>query len=145
MSEPSAKAVSDWNLLFAAWLIAAVSALGSLFFSQVLDYAPCAMCWYQRICLFPLVLILGRGLFPLDRSAAKFALPLAAGGWLLALYHNLLFVGVIPADMQPCTQGVSCTETYISWFGFVSIPLLALLSFTAIGAILVALNRRNSA
>ena len=145
LSESSAEAASDWNLLFAAWLIATVSALGSLFFSYVLDYAPCVLCWYQRICLFPLVLLLGRGLFPLDRSAAKFALPLAAAGWLLAAYHNLLFVGVIPAAMQPCTQGVSCTETYISWFGFVSIPLLALLSFSAITGILIALNRRNSA
>lgn len=134
-----------WRLLFAAWLLAAVSTLGSLFFSNVLDYAPCVLCWYQRICLFPLVLLLGRALFPLDLSVIKFTVPLAAAGWLLAVYHNLLFVGIIPADMQPCTQGVSCTEVNLNWFGFVTIPLLALLSFTAITAILVALNRRKSA
>lgn len=67
----------DWNLLFACWIVASASTLGSLFFSDVMGFAPCVLCWYQRIAIFPLVLILPMGLFPFDASAAKFALPLA--------------------------------------------------------------------
>ncbi|MDP6019602.1 MAG: disulfide bond formation protein B, partial [Candidatus Latescibacteria bacterium] len=79
---------------------------------------------------FPLVIILARGLFPLDRQVVKYALPLAAVGWLLAVYHNLLYAELIPAGMQPCGKGISCTEEYIELFDFLSIPLLSLISFT---------------
>ncbi len=134
----------DWNILFSCWLLATVSTLGSLFFSYVMEFAPCVLCWYQRIFLFPLVLILARGLFPYDKNAVKFALPLAIVGWLTAVYHNLLFAGIIPDKMQPCSQGVSCTEEYIDLFGFLSIPMLSLLSFTIITALLIFLQRRIS-
>lgn len=134
----------DWGLLFLAWLVASVSTLGSLFFSEVMEFAPCALCWYQRICLFPLVVILGRALFPLDPGVASYALPLAAAGWLLAAYHNLLYAGIVPAGLRPCGRGVSCTEDYVELFGVLSIPMLALLSFTALSVILITLKRRQS-
>jgi disulfide bond formation protein DsbB len=137
------KSERDWNLLFACWVIASGSALGSLFFSEVMGFAPCVLCWYQRIAIFPLVLILPMGLFPFDANAAKFALPLAVAGLLTAIYHNLLYAGVIPRNMQPCAQGVSCTEKYIEFFGFVSIPLLSLLALAAMAALLITVRRRN--
>ena len=133
----------DWTLLFLGWLIACISTLGSLFFSYVMEFAPCVLCWYQRICLFPLVIILARGLFPLDRHVVKYALPLTAAGWLLAAYHNLLYAELIPADMQPCGRGISCTEEHIELFGFLSIPLLSLISFTTLVSILIILQRRS--
>lgn len=151
--EPSAQSVDqpstpgldpDWTLLFVGWFIAFASTLGSLFFSNVMEFAPCVLCWYQRICLFPLVVVLGRGLFPFDRNVVKYALPLAVLGWLLAAYHNLLYAELIPADMQPCGKGISCTEEYIELFGFLSIPLLALIAFTALISILIVLKRRSS-
>ena len=114
------------------------------FFSNVMEFAPCILCWYQRICLFPLVVILACGLFPLDRGVVKYALPLAVIGWLLAAYHNLLYAELIPDTMQPCSKGVSCTEEYIELFGFLSIPLLALLAFSALIFILITLKRRRS-
>ncbi len=132
-----------WALLFIAWLVATGSTLGSLFFSNVMDFAPCVLCWYQRICLFPLVIILGRALFPADPAVVKYALPLAIAGWLLAAYHNMMYAGIIPASMQPCAQGVSCSEKYIELFGLLSIPLLALLSFTLLTGILLAVKRRH--
>lgn len=138
-----AKAETDWNLLFACWLLAAASALGSLFFSHVMGFAPCVLCWYQRIALFPLVLVLPAGLFPFDAKAAKFALPLSVAGLLTAVYHNLLYAGLIPKSIQPCAQGVSCTEKYIELFGFLSIPMMSLLAFTAMTALLVVIKRRN--
>ena len=134
----------NWTILFICWLIAAVSTLGSLFFSEIMEFPPCVLCWYQRICLFPLVIILMTGLFPFDKSVVRYGLPLALAGWLIALYHNLMYYGVIPESIQPCSQGVSCTEDYIVMLGFLTIPLLSLLSFSAIAALLYLLKRRIS-
>lgn len=134
----------NWTLLFLCWFLATVSTLGSLFFSHVIGFAPCVLCWYQRIFLFPLVIILAFGLFPFDKTVIKFALPLAIAGWLTALYHNLLYSGIIPESIQPCSRGVSCTEKYIDLFGFITIPMLSLLSFTTIITLLLILRRRTS-
>jgi len=101
---------TDWTVLLLRWLLASGSALGSVFFSHVMEFAPCVLCWYQRICLFPLVMILAAGLFPFDKNVVKYALPLATAGWLTTLYHTLLYPGIIPERMRPCAQGVSCTE-----------------------------------
>lgn len=135
---------SSWNILFLCWLVSSVSAMGSLFFSYVMEFAPCVLCWYQRIFLFPLVIILAVGLFPIDKSVVKYALPLAIAGWLTAAYHNLLYAGIVPESIQPCSQGVSCTEEYIDLFGFLSIPILSLLSFSTIIALLIILKMRTT-
>lgn len=132
----------NWSLLFLCWLLVTSSTLGSIFFSSVMEFSPCVLCWYQRICLFPLVLILGMGLFPVDKKVVRYALPLAIVGWLIALYHSLLYSGIIPESIQPCTQGVSCTEEYINLFGFITIPMLSLLSFTTIIILLLVFQRR---
>ena len=133
---------SNWTILFICWIIASVSTIGSIFFSFVMEFAPCVLCWYQRIFLFPLVIILAIGLFPFDKSVVKYAFPLAIAGWLTALYHNLVYAKIIPESIQPCTQGVSCTEEYINLFGFLSIPMLSLLSFSIIIVFLVILKKR---
>ena len=135
---------SNWTILFICWLIASISTLGSLFFSNIMNFPPCVLCWYQRICLFPLVIILLIGLFSIDKSVIKFALPLALVGWFIALYHNLLYSGIIPESIQPCSQGVSCTEDYISLFGIFTIPMLSLIAFSSIIVLLFIINRRLS-
>lgn len=140
---PDEKADLDWFLLFAAWVVALLATAGSLFFSYVMDFAPCVLCWYQRICLFPLVVVLARGLFPFDRGAVKYALPLAILGWVVAAYHNLVQAGVVAESLQPCAKGVSCTEEYLKLFGVLSIPALSLLGFTTLAGILIALDRRS--
>jgi disulfide bond formation protein DsbB len=134
----------NWALLFACWLLAAVATGGSLFFSYVMEFVPCVLCWYQRIFLFPLVLILPVGLFPFDARAAKFGLPLALAGTATAFYQNLLVWGIVPESIKPCAKGVSCSEKYIDLFGFLSIPMLSLLAFAAITAMLIVLIKRNS-
>lgn len=136
--------LSSWNLLFIAWLIVMGAVLGSLFFSEIMHFAPCSMCWYQRILLYPLALMLPVGMFPYDGSVVRFALPLAIPGWLIAAYHTLVYAGVIPEEASPCSAGVSCTSQYIELFGFVSIPMLSLIAFTLIVFILVLLRRRLS-
>jgi disulfide bond formation protein DsbB len=144
MSQTIQKSNKNWAILFSAWVLVTVSTLGSLFFSHVMEFAPCVLCWYQRICLFPLVIILATGLFPFDKHAINYSLPLAIAGWITAFYHNLLYSGIIPQDLQPCTQGVSCTEEYIDLFGFFTIPMLSLISFSIIITLLVLLKRRIS-
>lgn len=134
---------SDWLLIFSAWLIAAVSTLGSLFFSEVMELTPCVLCWYQRIFLFPLAIILLIGLFPLDKKVVNYALPLAIIGLLFTVYHCLLFFGVIPENLQPCSQGVSCTDDNMELFGFLPIPLLALIAFLMIIILLLKTRTRT--
>ncbi len=133
-----------WTLVFAAWLVASVSTLGALFFGEVMQLPPCVLCWYQRICMFPLVLILPVGMFPFDRKVIRYALPLAAIGWPFAVFHVLLIAGVIPESIKPCTQGVPCSEKVIEWFGFVTIPLLSVVAFSTIIALLVLAHLRGS-
>jgi len=133
---------SGWTILFICWIIATVSALGSLFFSEIMKFAPCVLCWYQRICLFPLVFTFSVGLFSFDKSVVKFSMPMAIAGWFVALYHNLLYTGIIPESIQPCSRGVSCTEDYIKLFGIFSIPMLSIMAFSAIVVLLFILKRR---
>jgi disulfide bond formation protein DsbB len=135
---------TEWSLLFLGWLVATVATLGSLFFSEVMELPPCVLCWYQRIALFPLVLVLGAGLLSFDAAVVKYSLPLAVAGWLVALYHSLLYWGIVPKDIQPCTAGVSCTERNLELLGFLSIPLMSLLGFSVIVALLIVLRRRVS-
>ena len=144
MFQSDQRSSSNWTILFICWLLASASTMGSIFFSHVMEFAPCVLCWYQRIFLFPLVIVLAMGLFPFDRNVIKYALPLAVAGWLTAAYHNLLYSGVVPESIQPCSQGVSCTEEYIDLFGFLTIPMLSLLSFSIIIALLITLKRRMS-
>lgn len=131
-------------LLFVAWLVAAVATLGALFLGEVMSLPICVLCWYQRICMFPLALLLPLGLFPYDRKIIRYALPLAVLGWLIAVYHQLLIAGVIPEAIKPCTQGVPCKEQAIQWFGFVTIPLLSIAAFSTIIAMLIAAHFRGS-
>ena len=134
-----------WMLVFGAWLVAAASTLGALFFSEVMELPPCLLCWYQRIFMFPLALLLPVGLFPFDAKVVRYALPLAAVGGLIALAHVLLVAGVIPESAAPCRQGVPCSDVQIEWLGFVNIPLLSLLAFSTILALLVAARPRRPA
>jgi disulfide bond formation protein DsbB len=131
-------------LIFAAWLVASASALGALFFSEIMQLPPCALCWYQRIFMFPLALILPIGLFPFDRKVVRYALPLAAVGWLFAAFQMLLVAGIVPEKLEPCAQGVPCSETVIEWFGFVTIPLLSVTAFSTIIALLLLTHFRGT-
>ncbi len=146
MSETTERSPA-WTLLFAAWLVATISTLGSLFFSEVMELPPCSLCWYQRIFMFPLPVVLFMGLMPtegrsFDARAVRYALPLAIPGWLIALYHLGLQSGVIPEAAAPCTQGVSCTDVTMQLFGFLSIPMLSFLSFTIMIGLMLALKKR---
>jgi len=131
-----------WLLIFSAWVIAAASTLTSLFFSEVMGLIPCELCWYQRIFIFPLAVVLLVGLFPLNRRVVNYALPLTVIGLLITLYHCLLYFGYIPENLQPCSQGVSCGDDSMVLFGFLPIPLLSLAAFSTILALLLKARNR---
>jgi len=134
----NARAVVDPNLwLYPAWAIALVGMVGSLFFSEVMQYPPCALCWYQRIALYPLVIILAVGIILKDKRVKAYGLPFCVAGLAIAAYHNLLYYGIISETLAPCSQGVSCTDQQFEMFGFITIPMLSLCSFAAIGICLL--------
>src|SRR5699024_5793827 len=118
--------------LYAAWLVSVVATLGSLYFSEIRGYIPCELCWYQRILMYPLTLILGIATFQNDRSVKKYALPLAVIGWPISLFHYLEQKVPGFAGIKPCASGVPCSAEYINWLGFITIPFLALVAFTLI-------------
>ena len=134
---------NSWYLIFGAWLISCLSTGGSLFFSEVMEFPPCILCWYQRIAMYPLVPIFMVGLFPLSREVFKYSAPFVAVGWLIALWHNLLHLGIIGEDLSPCREGVSCSTVYINWMGFITIPLLSFLAFSLLAIILFIFYRRH--
>jgi len=135
-----------WLLLLLAWLVAATATLSALFLGEIVGLPICSMCWYQRIAMFPLAVILPFGLFPdLDRRMIRAGLALALLGLLLALYHQGIVAGLVPERIQPCVQGIPCSETVISWFGFITIPLLSIVAFATLVALLgAALYRSRS-
>lgn len=134
----------NWWALFIAWVISLVATLGSLFFSEVMNYPPCVLCWYQRICIYPLVLVLGMGLLFDDKSVFKFTLPQVFVGWGIALYHNLLYYKWIPENLAPCKRGISCTSIHLEWLGFITIPLLSFIAFTLLLIIFfIQFGRKN--
>ena len=77
---PARSSGSGWAWLSAAWAVALVSTFAALFIGEVMGMTPCQLCWYQRILMFPLAVILGMAAFGNDRRGAIYALPLALGG-----------------------------------------------------------------
>ena len=126
----------NW-FLYAAWTQSLIATVGSLYFSEIMRLPPCSLCWYQRIFMYPLVFILGVGIASSDRRVLLYALPMAVMGWLVAVYHNLLYYKIIPEGFTTCVSGVSCTSKQIEWLGFITIPLLSLSAFTVILALLI--------
>ncbi|MCY1428831.1 Disulfide bond formation protein C [compost metagenome] len=134
-----------WNLLLIAWLAALVSTLSALFIGEVMGQAPCVLCWFQRAFMFPLAVILAIACYQSDFAIWRYALPLSAIGAALALAHTLLYAGLIPQPIQPCTAtGPSCSGADMTIFGSVPLPALALFAFTLIAVLLIFIRRRTN-
>lgn len=130
-------------LAYVAWTQALLATSGSLYFSEIAGYLPCLLCWYQRIAMYPLVVILAVGILRRDAKVYQYALPLAIVGAVVAAYHVLLYYGVFPESEQTCRAGVSCTTEYIEWLGFITIPLLSLSAFLVVIACMVLLWKKS--
>ena len=127
--------------LYGAWLVALTATAGSLYFSEVRLFVPCALCWYQRVLMYPLVLLLGIASYRQDRGVVRYALPLSVLGMGVSVFHYL--EQKVPGFRPPsiCRAGVPCSQEYINWLGFITIPLLALTAFTLITILLAGVAR----
>lgn len=128
---------------YLAWTVALLSVVTSLYLSDVMGFTPCNLCWYARILMYPLVVIIGVGIIRRDRNWVFYAAPLIGAGWLLELYHSLLQWGIIPETLTRCSVGVPCTTKYVDYLGFITIPFLGLLAFTALGILAFAVFVNN--
>jgi disulfide bond formation protein DsbB len=131
----SAAEAIEPHALGLAFLVALLATVGSLYFSEIAGFEPCRLCWYQRIAMYPLVIILGIAAMRRDRDVAMYVRVLAGIGAVIAGYH--LALEWIPAlDTGACGTGPACTVVWFRALGFVSLPMMALSAFLAIVAIL---------
>jgi disulfide bond formation protein DsbB len=128
--------------LFLAWLVALSATLGALFVGEVLGQTPCLLCWYQRIAMFPLALILGIACLRDDGGIRIYAMPAALAGAAIATWHSLVYFDVAPAGIAPCGQGPSCQGADMTLFGSLPLPVLSLGAFAAI-LLLLSIGRRS--
>lgn len=134
----------QWTLLMAGWLIALAATLGALFIGEVMGQMPCTLCWYQRIAMFPLVVIMGVGAFRGDMDTWRYALPLSSVGLVIAAYHSLQYAGLLPAPIVPCTaSGPSCSGAGMLIMG-IPIPYLSTAAFAGITILLLPFARKLS-
>lgn len=136
------------NSLLFVWLVSLVATLGSLYFSEVRGYEPCELCWYQRILMYPIVLI---SLVAYLQKNARIAVTTAVFsciGGTISLYHYGIQKLDFLSQHAPACGRVPCTGQYINWFGFITIPFLALVAFILIAItsfyMLKVLRRTNS-
>lgn len=133
-----------WLLLVLAWLVSVIASAGALFIGEVMGMAPCVLCWYQRIAMFPLAVVLGIACYSEDGRGVTYALPFALGGVALAGYHSLLVAGVVSQAWIPCGAGVSCADQNLEILGGVQIPWLSLAAFVTVTGLLLAHIRSKS-
>jgi disulfide bond formation protein DsbB len=129
--------------LTAAWGVSLLATAGSLYYSEVANYLPCTLCWYQRIAMYPLVVVLGIAALRRDTAVRIYAIPVALIGAVISSYHYLLewFPQI---DTGACSAVIPCTQVWFREFGFVSLPLLALIAFGLIITFLLIPARGGS-
>lgn len=118
--------------LYFAWLISMMATFGSLYYSEIGRYSPCTLCWYQRIAVYPLAIILGLAAYRRDKGVIPYAMALAGVGLLMAIYQLLesYIPGFSPVNF--CGAGADCKNDYVTYLGFITIPLMSALSFVLI-------------
>jgi disulfide bond formation protein DsbB len=116
--------------LWAAFVVSAVATGGSLFFSEIAGFVPCELCWYQRICMYPLSIITLLAAIAGDYRVARYLLPLPIVGAGISVYHLLVENGVV-GQSSACLVSApgGCATKWINEFGYVTIPTLALTGF----------------
>jgi disulfide bond formation protein DsbB len=119
-----------------AWGVALIAMLGSLYLSEIMHFLPCLFCWYQRIAMYPLVFVLGVGLWRSESAVWRYAIPLPVIGLLIAAYH-VVIQWRPTLDVGTCAVGAPCTGRYVAVFGFISIPTMAGAAFLLITALLL--------
>lgn len=129
--------------LLLAWVTSLIAMGGSLFFSEQMAFIPCTLCWFQRILMYPLTIILGIAIYKNDKEIYKYVLPFSVIGIGVSSYHYLFQKVPSMDEFSACTGGVPCSGQYINWFHFVTIPFLALIAFTIITIMMLIMMKRK--
>ncbi|MFP4634536.1 MAG: disulfide bond formation protein B [Nitriliruptoraceae bacterium] len=130
----------DVAALPTATAIAAVATGGSLFMSEVANYAPCTLCWYQRIAMYPLVIVLGVAALRGDRQVWRTSLPLAAIGAAVSIWH--IAIENNPALGGACDPVAPCSIIWVREFGFLTLPTMALIGFVSTALLSLVVRQR---
>lgn len=125
---------------YLAFVTALTAMLGSLYYSEIAGFVPCTLCWYQRILMYPLTLIILVGLIHQDEYLPDYVLPFSIIGLGISSYHYLTQLGFL-AHPAACAVGIPCNLRYVNYFGFVTIPFMALTAFFIITVIMIAIKR----
>lgn len=120
------------NILFVAWAASIIAMFGSLYFSEIKQYEPCTLCWYQRILMYPFTIMIGIALIRKDYRISFYTMILSAIGAVISTYHYLMQKISFFTDYAIACGRIPCTGQYINWFGFITIPFLALVAFIII-------------
>ncbi len=137
------KRISSASWLFNAWAVSVVATGGSLYLSEYLHFTPCSLCWYQRIFMYPLTILLGIASWRNQKHAVPYALPLVAFGAGFSVYH--IAVQELPhGEDGPFCGPVSCATDVLNAFGFLTVPMLALAAFAMIFASLMLARRAEN-
>lgn len=129
------KTVTFWSQYgpYLAFGTALAAMLGSLYYSEVAGFVPCTLCWYQRILMYPLTLVTLVGLINQDEYLPRYVLPFSIIGMGVSTYHYVIQLGLL-GHPATCSIGVPCNMRYVNYFGFVTIPFMALTAFIMITA-----------
>ncbi|MGB7861408.1 MAG: disulfide oxidoreductase [Acidimicrobiia bacterium] len=140
---PEAAGMLGSNGLWFAWVVALVATVGSLVYSEAIHFLPCRLCWFQRIAMYPMSIILLVGAIRKETQARFYALPFALGGLLISIWHYLTqaFPSLEGGSCDPLNP---CSARYVEVFGFVSIPFMAGTGFTLIAVLLTFYVRASN-
>jgi disulfide bond formation protein DsbB len=131
------------NALIGAWGISLIATLGSLYFSEILKFIPCDLCWFQRIFMYPQVILLGLAAIRKEYGIARYSLALSIIGGTISLYHYALQKIPFFQNYAISCDRVPCTGQYINWLGFITIPFLALVAFCLISVLSIIIIRKE--
>ncbi len=130
--------------LFIAWLIALTALLVTLYLNEVMHFPVCTLCWYQRICIYPLVILLGIGLLRRETDIPIYTIPLSILAFIFAAYQYCEQMIASFGPIQVCSPtGPACSDIYIQWMGFVTIPFFGMIA-TLTMTILLFLARKTA-
>lgn len=122
------------NGFVCAFIVSIVAMLGSLFYSEIVGYEPCKLCWYQRILMYPQVLLLGFAIYRKEKKIYPYSMLMVCIGAFIAFYHYLLQLGIAPSvGCNAIGYSVDCSKLFILSYGYLTIPLMALTAFVLVG------------
>jgi len=123
----------DKHYLTLGFLISLFASIFPLVYSEIINFLPCYLCWWQRVFMLPLVLIFGTAIWHKDRKIVKYVLPIMSVGFLISVYHNFMYYFGETSSLPCDASGVSCYQQLVSEFGgYISIPMLALTAFVSL-------------